>query len=438
MRIEISIHILLLIAILADPKISQDLSLAGKGAGMKKGSGTRSGLLWEFERIMRECKELNTLPDILLMENVPQVHSKKNMEDFNLWIESLNELGYKSVYKDLNTKNFKVPQNRNRCFMVSILDKERKFKMPEDIGLTLRLKDVLEKNVDEKYYLSDKMLTYVSSTNEWYSGNRTNCKINKNPASTITTRETNGRADCNNYVSQDLEEENINLRQLGQLYPNTGNPQAGRIYDKEGLSPCLDTCEGGNRMPKIGEDLLKREVANKCLENKLVEPTDIIDVNYSRSRLKEMKEGYIQKKNTENNQCANTLTTAFNNMGVCVDEEITEPLGCASRGRNPENPSSRKSGEKTEQRIEINKSGCSNCLTTVQKDTYVIEPNILSQKRNEYGKTIRKQYENGEIKEQRKNMVDLVPREDGISNTITTFIKDNYLAEPNNNPPSNT
>ena len=56
-------------------------------------------------------------------------------------------------------------------------------------------------------------------------------------------------------------------------------------------------------------------------------------------------------------------------------EEITEPLGCASRGRNPENPSSRKSGEKTEQRIEINKSGCSNCLTTVQKDTYVIEPN---------------------------------------------------------------
>ena len=75
---------------------------------------------------------------------------------------------------------------------------------------------MLEKNVDEKYYLSDKMLTYVSSTNEWYSGNRTNCKINKNPASTITTRETNGRADCNNYVSQDLEGENINLRQLGQ------------------------------------------------------------------------------------------------------------------------------------------------------------------------------------------------------------------------------
>ena len=342
---------------------------------MKKGSGTRSGLLWEFERIMRECKELNTLPDILLMENVPQVHSKKNIEDFNLWIESLNELGYKSVYKDLNTKNFKVPQNRNRCFMVSILDKERKFKMPEDIGLTLRLKDVLEKNVDEKYYLSDKMLTYVSSTNEWYSGNKTNCKINKNPANTITTRETNARADCSNYVSQDLEGENIDLKQLGQLYPNTGNPQAGRIYDKDGLSPCLDTCEGGNRMPKIGEDLLKREVANKCLENKLVEPNDIIDVSYSKSRLKEMEEGYIQKKNTEDNQCANTLTTAFNNMGVCIDEEIIELLGCASRGRNPENPSSRKSGEKQKQRIEINKSGCSNCLTTVQKDTYVIEPN---------------------------------------------------------------
>jgi DNA (cytosine-5)-methyltransferase 1 len=132
----------------------QDLSNAGKGAGMKKGSGTRSGLLWEVERLLNECDEL---PQVLLMENVPQVHSKKNKEHFDKWIEFLESKGYSNYWQDLNAKNYGIPQSRNRCFMVSILG-DYTFEFPKPIPLTLTLKDMLEMEVDEKYYLSDKAI----------------------------------------------------------------------------------------------------------------------------------------------------------------------------------------------------------------------------------------------------------------------------------------
>ena len=96
----------------------QDLSVAGKQKGMTKGSGTRSGLLWEVERLLNEVENL---PQVLLMENVPQVHGKKNMEDFQRWIDFLENKGYSNYWQDLNAKNYGVAQNRNRCFMVSIL-----------------------------------------------------------------------------------------------------------------------------------------------------------------------------------------------------------------------------------------------------------------------------------------------------------------------------
>ena len=95
-----------------------DLSVAGKMKGMKKGSGTRSGLLWEVERLLRE---MNERPQVLLMENVTQVHGNKNMEDFKMWISFLESIGYQNYWQDLNAKDFGVPQNRERCFMVSLL-----------------------------------------------------------------------------------------------------------------------------------------------------------------------------------------------------------------------------------------------------------------------------------------------------------------------------
>lgn len=128
----------------------QDLSVAGKQKGMAKGSGTRSGLLWEVERLLNEVENL---PQVLLMENVPQVHSKANMSDFQKWINFLESKGYSNYWQDLNAKDYGVAQNRDRCFMVSILG-EWNYKFPQPIPLEKTMKDYLEDEVDEKYYIN--------------------------------------------------------------------------------------------------------------------------------------------------------------------------------------------------------------------------------------------------------------------------------------------
>ena len=133
-----------------------DLSVAGKQAGMKKGSGTRSGLLWEVERILKEIRDDGgELPQILFMENVPQVHADANMVDFQNWIDFLTSLGYVSYWQDLNAKNYGVAQNRERCFMFSFLG-EYNYHFPRPIPLKKRLKDYLEDDVDEKYYINNE------------------------------------------------------------------------------------------------------------------------------------------------------------------------------------------------------------------------------------------------------------------------------------------
>ena len=139
----------------------QDLSLAGNRKGMSDTS-TRSGMLWEVERILTECKELGTLPEVLLMENVIQVHGADNVEDFNKWQLRLEELGYKNYWQDLIATDYGIPQTRNRTFMVSILG-DYNYTFPKPVPLKLKLKDMLEDNVDEKYYLSDKMMNYMMS-----------------------------------------------------------------------------------------------------------------------------------------------------------------------------------------------------------------------------------------------------------------------------------
>ena len=142
----------------------QDLSLAGKGKGMADTS-TRSGMLWEVERILTECKELNQLPQILLMENVPQVHGSNNVEHFNKWQLALERLGYKSYFQDLIATDYGIPQTRNRCFMVSILG-DYSYTFPKPIPLKLKLKDMLEDEVDEKYYISEDLMKHIQKTKE--------------------------------------------------------------------------------------------------------------------------------------------------------------------------------------------------------------------------------------------------------------------------------
>jgi len=187
----------------------QDLSLAGKGKGMSDTS-TRSGMLWEVERILTECKELGTLPQILLMENVPQVHGADNVQDFNKWQLRLEELGYKNYWQDLIATDYGIPQTRNRCFMISILG-DYSYTFPKPIKLEKKLKDLLENNVDEKYFLSDKMMEYIVSKDDKYKVNESKLVINRDIACSKTTREGNTRADTTDYICDELPE-NYNLK----------------------------------------------------------------------------------------------------------------------------------------------------------------------------------------------------------------------------------
>lgn len=133
----------------------QSISNAGLQHGFKKGSGTRSSLLWECERAI-EYKR----PKYLLMENVKALTQKKFMPDFNLWLQLLESYGYVNFWQVLNSKNFGVPQNRERVFCVSIRDDgdNPKYHFPDPFPLEICLADILEEEVDEKYFLRDEML----------------------------------------------------------------------------------------------------------------------------------------------------------------------------------------------------------------------------------------------------------------------------------------
>lgn len=140
----------------------QDISGAGLGRGLDKGSGTRSGLLWEVERLLDECEEL---PQCLLMENVPLLVGKKHIHNFQKWRSKLESLGYSNYVKILNAKDYGIPQNRARVFMVSLLG-DYHYTFPKKQKLKLRLKDMLEDKVDEKYYLSDETIKFYVSNSE--------------------------------------------------------------------------------------------------------------------------------------------------------------------------------------------------------------------------------------------------------------------------------
>lgn len=130
----------------------QDLSVAGKMAGMDKGSGTRSGMLWEVERLLGEMEEL---PQILLMENVPQVMQARNMHNFKAWQQFLEGKGYKNYAQFLNAKDYGVAQNRQRAFMVSVLG-DFSFDFPEPVPLDKTMADYLENEVDESFYVNSE------------------------------------------------------------------------------------------------------------------------------------------------------------------------------------------------------------------------------------------------------------------------------------------
>lgn len=274
----------------------QDISVAGKMKGLKPDSGTRSSLLWDNIKLLSKAKENGTLPKYLMFENVKNLVSKKFIADFNNLIEVLDDLGFNTYWSVINGKDCGVPQNRERVFVIAIrkdID-TGKYTFPKPFDTGIRLKDVLEETVDEKYYLSEAVTrkfklfseskgkdikvagslnpdkkvqdrVRVLDTEGMPQGLRaTDYKdpvkiiygIDKSVndtqvieyANCITSREDRG-------ISNRKSEGTAVLEQVGQIYgtEKEPNPQAGRVYSSECLSPTLDTCSGGNRMPKIIE-----------------------------------------------------------------------------------------------------------------------------------------------------------------------------------------
>lgn len=254
----------------------QDLSIAGKQKGMEKGSNTRSGLLWEVERLLDECTEL---PQVLLMENVTQVHGKKNADSFRQWCDKLESLGYKNYWQDLNSKDFGVPQNRNRTFMASLLGNYT-YEFPEGFPLEIRLKDVLEDEVDEKYYLS-------SHAGYFKMGGRDQQYIKEEPC----------------------------VKQIANLMPSKtrDNPNQGRLYDKEGLSPTLGAMQGGNRQPFITVREATKKGYAEAVEG------DSINLEQPNSMTRRGRVGH---------GVAQTLTTSPQQAVV-----TNEGLPCSTRGK---------------------------------------------------------------------------------------------------------
>lgn len=136
----------------------QDFSVAGKGAGGEEGSGTRSSLMWNFLQIIGRTK-----PHWVLWENVKNACRKGNKANFDKFLAALRGYGYAVSYKVLNAKDYGIPQNRERVFVVGELN-GKNFVFPPKQPLKLRLKDVLEDNVDEKYYLSDEQVKRIEES----------------------------------------------------------------------------------------------------------------------------------------------------------------------------------------------------------------------------------------------------------------------------------
>lgn len=283
----------------------QDISMAGKQAGFDKDSGTRSSLLWECERIIRNKK-----PKYLLMENVKALTFKKNIVGFNNWLKILEDIGYKNHWKVLNAKDYGVPQNRERVFCVSILG-NKEYKFPEKQTLKTRLKDVLEEEVDEKYYLSNdrvKQLIKIIKNDDIkeksiYDGSIKNPK-SKNIANCLTGKD---RGIVNFQSSGNVVVE-PKIIQTHKLKSKTrDNPDRFRVFDINGISPTLHTCQGGGLQPCIR---IKNGTKKGYLEAYSGDGIDLICPNYKNRR------GRVQKEIIQALTCGNNRGVVTNDLRI--------------------------------------------------------------------------------------------------------------------------
>lgn len=211
---------------------------------------TRSSLLVEYLRVIRANK-----PNFGMYENVKNIVGKQFKDTFKMFTDELDEYGYNVYWKVLNAKDYGIPQNRERVYLIFIkkeLD-NGKFTYPEPFDNGMRLKDVLEENVDEKFYISeDKVQRFLTNLNNEDALLYDACQVKREGKSreyndfcpTLTARD---------YKDPRLVNDNV-VKQVGNISKcegNWNNPQVGRIYSTDGCSPTLNTCGGGSHEPKI-------------------------------------------------------------------------------------------------------------------------------------------------------------------------------------------
>lgn len=296
----------------------QDISVAGKGAGIKE--GTRSGLLYQVERLLKVADANKTLPKYLLLENVKNLVSKKFKADFERWLDFLASLGYTNYWAILNAKDFGVPQHRERVFCVSIRGEHKPFVFPEKQELTIRLRDMIDEVVDERYYLKESTIRSILTST--FNQRRDSIRPGDGLAATLKAR--------------DYKEPQC--VQIGEVVGEKWDKMhdiSRRVYEPSGLSPTVHCQQGGNTELKIAENFVLGG-----LQEHQVPRTD---------------------------GCCPTLTEAMGKGGGQT------PIIVAMRGRNPDNPSDRSPGIPLEQVIEPNEHGIANALTSVTKDNLVLE-----------------------------------------------------------------
>lgn len=222
----------------------QDFSVAGKNAGGDEGSGTRSSLLYETLRIVEKVQ-----PDIVIWENVKNLLSKRHKHNHEAYLQRMSDMGYDSATQILNAKDYGIPQNRERVFTISIKYGSKLVKSyvhPWPRPLEIRLKDILEDEVEERYYLTDEQVaSFVASTE------RAKAKGNGFKFEPIERERERESYACGSEQGRESADRQLHQGIVGRVEAINGHDILKRVYGTDGCSPTLSTMQGGNTEPKI-------------------------------------------------------------------------------------------------------------------------------------------------------------------------------------------
>nr|DAG59223.1 MAG TPA: Cytosine specific methyltransferase [Caudoviricetes sp.] len=424
----------------------QDISVAGKGAGIKE--GTRSGLLFEVERLLRVASEKGTLPKYLLLENVKNLVSKKFKADFDKWLDFLAELGYTNYWKVLNAKDYGIPQNRERVFCISIRGKHEPFVFPKPKKLTIRLRDMIDETVDERFYLKES--TIRSILRSTFNSRRDSIRPGDGLANTLLARDWRG-PQC---------------VQVGEVVGGKWDKMhdiSKRVYEPDGIAPTVHCQQGGNTELKIAEDFVLGGLQkHQTPRTDGISPTlteamgkgggqtpIIIDTAEPKERFYKQAFETLKENECEVGDTIDAFNKKVNKSGVCPTlttrpegfKTAILPIVGAMRGRNPEDPSDRTAGVPTEQRLEINEKGLCNALTTVQKDNLVIEEDKQDYVSRRYNEFIEEKgyvpemfvaYNKTEIKDVAPTLTGQCSSPSGSSAVLKLEVEDVKVLAPNN------